>query len=197
VRRCKTCSETKELSEYHKDKYAPLGHSLKCKQCKCIEKNKRDRTKEGLATKMFGHHLRNSRKRNHAMPTYTNKELLEWLMSQKKFHLLYDNWKRLDYQKEHAPSVDRKNDYIGYTMDNIQLMTWKENNQKKYEDTKAGRNTKTCRAVKQYSTEGKFIAEYYSMSEASRQTGTHSIEDSCKDCNIIRGGFVWRYADEV
>ena len=47
----------------------------------------------------------------------------------------------------------------------------------------------------QYSKDGKFIAEYPSIMEASRQTGCHcqSICACCKGRLKSAGGFIWKY----
>ena len=47
----------------------------------------------------------------------------------------------------------------------------------------------------QYSKDGKFIAEYPSIMEASRQTGCHyqSICACCKGERKSAGGFIWKY----
>ena len=131
------------------------------------------------------------------MPTYSAKELKEWLYSQEEFHVLYDNWKRLDYQRDYVPSVDRKNDYIGYTMHNIQLMTWRENNEKCHKDKLSGANNKQSNAVVQCTKQGVPIREYYSGIEAERSTGINqsNIHQVCRGFRKTAGGFAWIYSD--
>ncbi len=99
---------------------------------------KYQKSKKGLCSKIYQNQRLNCRRRGKANPTYTMQELREWMFSQKKFHILFDNWKRLDYQKDYSPSVDRIEDDISYTMANIQLMTWAENNKKGY-DSRRGK----------------------------------------------------------
>ena len=101
------------------------------------------KTKTGLSYGIYARQLRSSKKRNHAEPTYSIEEFREWLYSQELFHRLYDNWKRLDYQKEYTPSIDRKTPSLSYTMSNIKLMTWNENNKKGYIDRKNGLDGKS------------------------------------------------------
>jgi len=166
-------------------------------------KQKRDKdrykTKEGLANRMYWSQCGTSKTRADNPPTYSKKEFKEWLFSQTLFHILFDNWKRLDYQKEYVPSVDRKDDYIGYTMDNIQLMTWAENNQKFKEDMKKGKNTKKCKAIRQYK-DGVFIEEFISLSEASETTGVNAgnISEICNGAkgHKTAGGFFWEWAKD-
>ena len=124
------------------------------------------KSKKGLVTKLYGRQCENSIKRGHNAPTYTRDELKEWLYSQKLFHLLYDNWSRLDFQSDYAPSVDRKEDSIGYTMNNIQLMTWKENYKKACSDRKSGVNNCSNKAVVQMDLDGNIIGEFHSTSSS-------------------------------
>jgi hypothetical protein len=54
-------------------------------------------------------------------------------------------------------------------------------------------NTKT---VYQFSKNGEFILEYYSVQEATRKTGITHIDDCCRGKRKTAGGFVWRYENE-
>ena len=152
------------------------------------------KTKKRVIAQRYYSQLGRSIKRGHAMPTYTQEELIEWAMSQKKFHVIYDNWKRLDFQKNYAPSFDRKDDYIGYTLDNIEVTTWKKNRTRGHKDRKNGINNKHSKKVYQYTKDGKFVKEYHSQIEAERQTGISNANIS-KACNEKQyktaGGFKW------
>jgi len=195
---CIKCNQSKEFSEFYKRKEAIDGFRGSCKICFLVEKQAKNRTKKGLVTRIYGNQRNSAKERGHELPTYTNKELREWLFSQSLFHILYDNWKRLDYQTEYVPSVDRKNDYISYTMSNIQLITWDENRRKGHSDMKSGKNTKTSKKVSQYTKEGELIKTHYSIHEAGRCTGV-GFQNISKCCNGKRksiGGFVWRFAND-
>ncbi len=170
-KKCLSCKKNKPLIMFGFSKSCKNGIHSKCKDCIKEIYYKYNRTKNGVVTKMYGSQIKSSKIRNHTMPTYTKKEFKEWLFSQKKFHILFDNWKRLDYQLDYIPSVDRKNDYIGYTMDNIQIMTWGENRSKGHFDMRHGINNKQSKAVLQYEMDGTFLNKYHSLIEAERQTG--------------------------
>jgi len=159
------------------------------------------RSKKGVITTIYGHQRSNSKRRGHTMPTYSKQELSDWLMAQPKFHILYDNWKRLDFQSAYKPSVDRKEDSIGYTMANIQLMTWGENEQKGNSDMRSAKlkhGHNPHKAVLQFTKDGEFIAEYVSIMDAERKTGVHQSNIS-KCCNgkgyKSAGGFKWKYVN--
>lgn len=153
------------------------------------------KTKEWLLAKKYSAQRWASKKRWHPMPTYTKQELIDWCFSQKDFHILFDNRKRLDFQKMYTPSVDRKDDYIWYTIDNIQLMTWQDNITKSHNDRFNGINNKRNVAVAQYTIEWILIWEYYSASKAHRETEV-SITNILRVCNWIRktaGGYIWKH----
>ena len=195
---CTSCTIIKNISEYHKDTSNKDGLYSYCRECELIRVLKYRRTKDGLISRIYSSQKTNSKRRKHQPPTYTKEELKEWMFSQKKFHVLYDNWKRLDYQSMYKPSVDRKDDYIGYTMDNIQLATWGENNAKGHYDIKHGINNKISKSIIQFNMDGYFIAEYHSMREASRITLVN-ISSLCHCCSGKKnhaGGFKWKYSKQ-
>lgn len=153
------------------------------------------RSKKGLLGRIYADQRMICRKKDRNLPTYTLEELREWAYSQHKFHTLYDNWKRLDYQKKYRPSCDRIDDTISYTMANIQLMTWGENEAKARADIKSGKLKQRQKAVKQYTIDGEFLAEYHAILEATRQTNVHrnTIVWVCEGKRKTAGGFTWRY----
>lgn len=195
AKQCAQCTLLKELSQFHKDKAIKDGRRSRCKECLLTNIKDYQRTKDGLIAKIYSAQRSNSKTKGNPTPTYSKQELKDWLYSQKKFHLLYDNWKRLNFQKDYIPSVDRKDDYLEYSIQNIQLMTWSENNAKGHKSRVDGTNNKQNEAVYQYTKEGEFVAEYHSQREASRVAGV-SQGNICMCCLGNRksaGGFVWRY----
>jgi hypothetical protein len=94
-----------------------------------------------------------------------------------------------------APSIDRIDDYKGYTEENIQLMSWAENNAKGHADQKSGKNNKQSKAVLQFSLDGKLVGEYYSASQAYRDTAVSqgNISNCCRGKYKSAGGYIWAY----
>ena len=196
---CTKCNIEKDESQFGKADNI-YGLRAECKECKSKMDLESRRTKHGLVGKIYGGQRSNSKKRGHEMPTYTRDELEDWLFSQELFHKLYDNWKRLDYQKEYVPSVDRKDDFIGYTISNIQLMTWGDNHNKQSSDILKGISTSgeaTNKEVLQFK-DGKHIATYRSLHEAKRQTGVNEskICEVAKGRRKTAGGYSWRYSND-
>lgn len=157
------------------------------------------KTTKGLITQIYGGQRASSKTRSHAPPTYSKKELRQWLFNQSLFHSLFYDWEESGYESLLKPSVDRIDDYKGYSIDNIQLMTWGKNKAKGHSDKKNGLNNKDNKAVMQFAKSGEFINEYYSASQASRETGIASIEISsvCRKTKESAGGFIWEFISLV
>lgn len=139
---CIKCKEIKFENEFHKEKQNKNGLSSICKKCKYERNLNYDRTIKGVINKIWQKQLFNSNKRKHPKPNYTKKELEEWILNQSNFEKLYNDWVNSGYDKWLKPSVDRLDDTIGYNFNNIQLITWKENDLK-FKNKKYDKKSKT------------------------------------------------------
>jgi len=195
---CTNCQKTKNFSEFFRDKSHKDGFSSWCKPCKNLQMQEFFRTKDGLIAKIYSSQRGNSKQRKHNPPTYTKQELKEWLFNQDLFHELFDKWVDSGYLKDLIPSVDRKKDDIEYTMDNIQLLTWVENEQKHNNDIRSAESkhgNKPQKAVIQYDKQKNEIARFVSTMEAYRKTGVNQgdISSCCLSKLKSAGGFIWEY----
>jgi len=84
------------------------------------------KTRTGLIQKIYQHQKQASLKRNFKMG-YTLKKLREWVSAQPNFKALDWGWFLSGYNRWQRPSIDRIDSKKGYSLGNIQLMTWKEN----------------------------------------------------------------------
>ena len=195
TKKCTKCNEVKSISDFGKRKRMKSGIHEWCKVCVNKSNTDRGRTKKGLIVITYLRQISRSKKRDMPLPSYTKDDLVYWLFNQDLFHTLHKNWKGSGYDRDLAPSVDRKDDYKSYTMDNIQLMTWKENLLKGARDRVLGRNNKKSKAVIQIDFDGNKVQEYYSMAEASRQTkiGDSHISKACNGKRNHAGGYKWKF----
>ncbi len=156
------------------------------------------KTIAGLVTSIYHNQLKRSKKRGHKAPDYTAQELREWLSLNGKFEELYTAWVESNYEKNLSPSLNRLDDSKGYSFSNMEVVTWKENNEKAHLDHKSGILNYDCKAVEQYDKSGKYIATHHSTREAARATGAlnHHISAVCKGKNNSAGGFKWLYAED-
>jgi len=99
-----------------------------CNNC-AIEK---DRTIKSKIKSIYRRQIKSSKVRGHEPPTYTIEDFTRWCLAHPKFTDLYDKWIKSGYNSELAPSIDRLDNNQGYTMENIQVTTWRENYTKEY-----------------------------------------------------------------
>lgn len=190
AKRCTRC----ELLKSHEDFSAT---SAVCKPCVVDRNREYWRTPPGRMSQIFAVQTVSSRARNHPLPAYTRKVLYQWAVDRGLFALA-DRWRESGYEKDLTPSVDRLDATQPYTLDNIRLVTWVQNNDKAYEDRKSCTHvTKQCRKVEQLSIEGEHIAYFDSIAAAARATGAirTNINSMCAGKPALKsvGGFIWRY----
>lgn len=142
-----------------------------------------------LIFKKYYKQISYSKQRKHPKPTYTKEELLVWFYKQPNFTSIMRLYIKSKYVKGLQPSVDRINCKLPYTLDNIQLLTWDENNKKGYIENGS--------SVIQYTLLGEHIKSFNSLAEANRKTKTDasSIAKVCRGHREQAGGFKWKYKE--
>jgi len=200
---CVKCNTIKQLNEFYKT-------HTECKTCFLKrskiykEENKKEitlkklnysRTIPGIITLIYATQKRSSKRRNHPLPAYTKLELKDWLFSNNIINL-YNNWVKHDYNSKYKPSIDRLDDYKPYTLDNIRLVTWEENNKKAYRDVRNGVNNKKSKGVSQYTLKNVFINKYPSMTIAAKITGStkSKISKACKS-RKPSDNYIWKLTE--
>lgn len=148
---------------------------------------------------MYKRQVAHSIKRGDCPPEYSFDEFFEWIKTETNYEELFYTYDISGRVKDLAPSVDRFDDYKGYSFSNIRLVTWRENRFKYYSDSIKGINTKKCSAVLKYDLNGNFIKEYKSITLAAKDVGIFatSIVSVCNKRRVkTAGGFKWTYKGE-
>lgn len=196
IKKCNMCNVTKSLENFYKNKKNVDGLYTYCKKCAAKLALNKKRTKEGLVSRIFHDQTKSCKTRGHEKQKYSKEELLEWCLSKKEFHSLFDEWKNSGFQRRLSPSIDRLDDYKTYSFDNIQIVPFFENEAKANSDRKNGINNKMNKAVVQISLgDGTVMNEFHSLNEAGRKTEAN-YKNIFKVCNGERksaGGFKWMY----
>ena len=205
MKQCFKCLQTKPFSDFYKHKQMVDGHLNKCKECakkdtnsneKCFSTSNEsyDKTEKGVIRVIYKAQKANSKTRKMPMPSYTKQELSIWLY-ENGFKKLYDNWVKNNYNRKLKPSIDRLNDFEPYTFENIRLVTWQDNCHHQADDILNGIGTggKRCKKIQQFNQNGELIAEYVSLSAATRQMG-RTIENALYRGKSDCFGFIWKYA---
>lgn len=207
MKTCSKCKIEKPFSEFPKDKRRNDGLKSNCKACSYESTIKWNRSPMGVVCHLWHKHNERSNKRRHEKPDYSREWLYDFVLNHPEFDRLYTAWVESDYDKMMAPSVDRIDDRVGYTKNNIRLVTFRENlehcwvaSRSKDLDNPGWENglMGSHRAVRQYDLDGRFIREYISIQEACRETGSSDSKVSavCKGKRMTHNLSQWRYADD-
>jgi hypothetical protein len=135
-------------------------------------------------------------------------EFINWLY-ENGFARLYMSYKENDYRKDLAPSVNRLDDYKPYSKENIELVTWEENNIKGRQSPKTrervyqklGDIAKKLfeRPVIKKDLDGKILATYKSVTEAAQMNKTNfsNISRVCRGVKKTHHGYIWQYMSQL
>ena len=150
------------------------------------EKNKF--TFKRVSNGIYSMQKNSSKQRGHQPPAYTLEELRSWMQQQPNLNKLLKDYEASGGDRKLAPSVDRLDDEVGYTFDNIRLVTCKVNQDKEH--------AKQRKAVIQMTLEGEFVKEWSSVHEAAKKTGNHqsNISYVCMGKRPTAGGYKWKFA---
>lgn len=198
---CKSCLLHKPYWDFSRAPRNCDGHGNLCKPCVVIKNTRYWQTPYGRISYIRNTQKTSSKARGHDLPTYTQNELYDWAVANNLFALC-DSWEAAGFPKHLAPSIDRKDVNIGYSFENIRLVTWQENNDAQYADRKTCKVvTRQNRTVRQLSLSGELIATHKSIAAAARATGAvrTNINCMCSGTNsAIKsvGGFLWEYAEK-
>lgn len=199
MKKCFKCGEVKPLSLFYKHKQMADGHLNKCKECTKKDVKGKDKiyekTEKGVVRVIYKTQKRNNLLRGFGEMPYSKSELKEWLYIN-GFKDIFDKWVDSNYDKDLKPSVDRINNFKGYSFDNIKLTTWLCNRQNQCNDILNGVGTGglRCKPVNKYDSKMNLIATYVSYSSAKRDVG-YSIERQIKKGIMCRNGFYWKYKE--
>lgn len=163
--------------------------------------DKYNKSKLGVISRMYRGQCSTSKRRGHDKPSYSFDELKSFLLNSDTFNKLYTNWITSNYNKWVKPSLDRLDDNKGYSFNNIQLMTWKENFDKASKCTSEGKFKHGGGGKKQvsmFSKDGVLLKTFESAVEANRVTKVNigNLNRCCNNHIKYAGGFIWKFSNE-
>ena len=143
-------------------------------------------------TNLYHKQVERCKKTGRVLPTYSLGELHSRFLDNEIFLSIYNNWVNEGYKYYDKPSIDRIDNAEGYTMDNIQVLTWQDNRQKGDIE-----NSHVTTQVVQSSMDGLRLAVFPSIKEAVKATGCHQglISACCLGQRNQTGGYKWHYGN--
>lgn len=192
MKACTACTQMLPVSAFSKrlNGLQPL-----CKACVLAYQ----RSHAGKLIVMFNHQKSSSKLRNHPPPSYTKAEFCLWAEA-KGYALLHTAWEESGFQKRMAPSADRLNDSLPYTLGNLQLVTFGQNHDKETQDFISGKLVNRHTPIRQLTKEGELVAVHVSQRAAARATGIPqgnicTVCRSTSSRNKSAGGFKWEFVN--
>jgi hypothetical protein len=208
MKTCCDCKTTKPFDQFVAKPSCRDGYEPRCRVCRSIRYNKS--TPGAICKKIYNSQCTNSMLRGHKPPDYTLAEFTAWAISQPNLTPLCMAWEKARYFKDLAPSADRIDNNLPYTLSNIQLMTWKENRDLAAQAKVDNEFLVNHRAVTAYNKDGSVHKTYASMAEAMREFGgkpsqSWGISSVCNGTPVKGGdgrlytprtykGFTWKWA---
>jgi hypothetical protein len=149
------------------------------------------KTPKGLLTNIYSKMKERSLKNNRPLPNFSLLELHNKFLNDKEYMYIFDEWANNGYLTSYKPSIDRINPDLPYTLDNIQIMTWKNNREKG--DLENSRRITT--AIVMYDLDGNKIKEFESIKEAIKETGLNlgNIIACCQGKRNHTGNYKFKY----
>lgn len=129
-------------------------------------------------------------------------EFEDWIIKnyREKFFVLFDNYINNNYDSNFKPSIDRIDFTKEYVFENMQLITWKENNEKGAKERSiigvSHMTDVTKKAVIMSDGKGNDLKIFESLSDAARYFNTKNSGTICECCKGKRKtykGYYWRY----
>lgn len=118
---CTKCSKEKHVSLYYKRTDRNKGYSTICKKCTVKPKNKNLNTKEDIILKSFRSQKYNSKRNGKGELNYGLEDIKTLVLKNPKFHLLYDEWQKSNFETNLRPIIFRKNKKLNFTLNNIEV----------------------------------------------------------------------------
>ena len=196
MKTCVDCLQDKPHSEFRAITDYKDGFDIRCRSCRRIKSYVG--TPDLLLSKIYKEQFKSSIKRGHTPPNYTLDELIIWANAQPTFPDLWDAFVASNYSVDLIPSLDRLDDALPYTLNNIQVITWRDNYLKSINSRR--------RAIAAYSADGTLHKTFTSPKEAA----LYVKGDSRNICKVAEGkpikradgktqlkrtskGFIWKW----
>lgn len=199
--RCKECAK-KRSKEYYEENKNNNDFKAKRKNQKHQYDMRKKLTKDGWYSRVYNNmRQRNKRKFSKELP-FTKNEFILWIDT--NYHDVFDDmfskYIKSNCDKKLVPSIDRIDDYDSYHFENMQLVTWEQNDIK---GTNGIKNKVSCaevgkkycsKTVIQYDENMNIIMKYSSTHEVNRILGFDSslIAKACRE-GFKSKGYYWAY----
>ncbi|MFA7570095.1 MAG: restriction endonuclease PLD domain-containing protein [Sulfurimonadaceae bacterium] len=194
VKTCSRCDKELGLDKFYSSDKSSGKNNLYsyCKDCNSKEGYEKERKPKQILRNLYNKKIILQASKNNSNISYTKDEFVEFLENQQHFKKLYEEYKNNNYHTDLKPNFYLIDKHKNYSLDNIQICTTKEANEKHSQKNMGGK------ATIQFTLGGEPIQIFESTQEVTRQIG---IADSgvCNSCNYNRqaGGYTFQYLENI
>jgi hypothetical protein len=194
MKKCNKCNLVFVKSMFRKCKLVKSGLKPYCASCSKKMYDNYRFSKRGVCMVMYHGMRGSSKKRGHALPKFSHKEFLEWAISNTNFNSIYTSWITGGMHKDDKPSIDRLSDDFGYLFENMQIITFKENREKYYNQVREGVSGHVSKSVIVTFDNGD-TREYHSSTEAANDLGLSqsAVSLKCRGKLPQTNGLIFKY----
>lgn len=152
------------------------------------------RTYKGLTANLYAKIRERSKRNGRQNDEFTLAEFRAWLTST-NIHRLFRGWEKCGYETHRRPSVDRIDPLRGYTFDNMQVVTARENRVK----GDAEKMVLWGKPVHQLSMSGVVLAKYPNIHTAMEITkiNRNNISSVLHGKRKSAGGYRWEIIGNI
>lgn len=165
---CSRCLSPKLDTENNFRKFGNV-----CKKCQQLRELEIRHSLDGHLRQIFKTQISSSISRGHQLPNYSIDDLLSKYMTDPTYVNLFKLWKDSNFNKWLSPSLDRLNENLGYSFENIQMISWKQNMLNHQELKFTGIANYDSKQVSLYDMNGVFIETFVSLKALSREFDIH------------------------
>jgi len=194
LKKCKICKDIKDESFF----YGVQGECKECTKSRVKSNSARvgssyDFSEKGVIRVIYKTQKRHNTLRGFGELPYSKKQLCDWMYNN-NFKCIFDDWTLSGNKKGMKPSIDRIDDFKGYSFKNITIGTWDKNREHQHNDIRSGKGTGglRCKSLLKIDINQNVVCEYVSYSSAVRDMG-YSLEYQIKKSTKCRNGFFWKY----
>lgn len=162
---------------------------------KILENTRRWRlTYKGLTANLYAKIRERSKRNNRQNDEFTLAEFRAFLEAT-DIRRLFRRWERGNWSNKGRPSVDRIDCLLGYTFDNMQVITAQENRKKGDEE----KIILWGKPIHQVSLSGNVVAKYPNIKKAMEMTGINrnNISSVLHGKRKTAGGFKWEVIGNI
>lgn len=136
--------------------------------------------------------LKSAHKRRGFKLNFTKSDFIEWLYkNRERFNYLFSAWEKNNWDVNYTPSVNRLDDTKGYSLDNLELLTWRRNNELGHKGIWKLVQERKPVILKKLDVEKAFVssteaAKFLGVSKTSLSDASKNLSRRCKGWMVIK-----------